>query len=602
VPQDDPLLGETLGSYRVVRLIGRGGMGSVYLAIQPSIGSRVAIKVLSPEASESRELVERFFAEARAVNLIKSDGIVSVIDLSFLADGRPYIVMEYLEGSALSGIMRRFGRLPIGWTCKLAGDVLAALDAAHRAGVVHRDLKPDNVFVTSSGRVKVLDFGIAKLQAGAKKGSLATSDGTLLGTPLYMSPEQAQGQPVGTATDLYSMGVMLFEALSGRPPFEADNIFELLRSQITATPPLLRLLRPEVPVALESAVARALAKAPADRPASARELGAELAGISTNLPRESFAPPPGLVSDDTLVSLVPSAPNTGPVPPTVRAISSASLAPALAPTSTATTTTGASDATVSRSRWVVGLAVGLGGMVLLSGLAILGVFYLGMRPGRERAREPRPPVVPTALRGPPRVAPGERPDLVGAYGISSGKNPDGTSYRGEVTIVPRGMTLVETWELGENGSYSGVGLLEDEALGVGWGTKGQAGVVVYDVKGGKLSGRSALAGTALVGAEELEGPSGVHGSYEIVKGTEPDGKSYRGKVQIEKRGSVWRVVWHKQGRTTVGVGLLEGSVFAAGFGSGDGGVVLYQRSATGLSGRWAMTGDDRTGTEVLRRH
>src|SRR5688572_19929646 len=192
----DPLLGRSVGSYRIARRIGAGGMGEVYRGVQPHIGSRVAIKVLSHECAKSPALVERFFAEARAVNVIRHENIVNVIDLSALPDGRPYIVMEHLEGAPLSAILRRFGPLPLGTLTRLIGDVLDALDAAHAKGVVHRDLKPDNVFVSRSGRAKVLDFGIAKLRPDLAALSDATRTGALLGTPHYMSPEQALGQSV----------------------------------------------------------------------------------------------------------------------------------------------------------------------------------------------------------------------------------------------------------------------------------------------------------------------------------------------------------------------------------------------------------------------
>ena len=208
----DPLLGETLGSYRVVRLIGRGGMGSVYLAVQPSIGSRVAIKVLSRECTDRKDLVERFFAEARAVNLIRHETIVNVLDQAMLPDGRPFIIMEYLDGAPLATLLEDSINartpLPLGGLARLAVEVLDALGAAHAKNIVHRDLKPDNIFVAPSGRPKVLDFGIAKLSDGGI-GS-ATRTGSLLGTPHYMSPEQAAGKVVDHRADIYAMGVILY--------------------------------------------------------------------------------------------------------------------------------------------------------------------------------------------------------------------------------------------------------------------------------------------------------------------------------------------------------------------------------------------------------
>ena len=159
-----PLAGQLLGSYRIARLLGQGGMGEVYLGVQPEIGSRVAIKLLSLDAARAPGIVERFFAEARAVNVIRHEGIVSILDLARLRDGRPYIVMEFLDGAPLSKVFEEHRPMPLGALVQMSIWVLGALGAAHALGITHRDLKPDNVFVTTLGRVKLLDFGIAKLK------------------------------------------------------------------------------------------------------------------------------------------------------------------------------------------------------------------------------------------------------------------------------------------------------------------------------------------------------------------------------------------------------------------------------------------------------
>jgi serine/threonine protein kinase len=261
---DDPLIGETLGAYRVAGLLGVGGMGRVYKGVQPQIGSRVAIKVLSHECAQRRDLVERFFSEARAVNLIRHESIVNVLDLATLPDGRPFIIMEYLDGAPLSAIVERTGPLPLGSLARLIAEVLDALGAAHGKGVVHRDLKPDNVFVTPAGRPKVLDFGIAKLHQTFGPGT-ATQTGSLLGTPHYMAPEQALGRAVDPRTDLYAVGVILFECATGRRPFEASSLYDLLRQHVDEPPPAPRRLRPEMSPAYEEVILRALAKDPAQR-------------------------------------------------------------------------------------------------------------------------------------------------------------------------------------------------------------------------------------------------------------------------------------------------------------------------------------------------
>jgi eukaryotic-like serine/threonine-protein kinase len=288
---DDPLLGSMVGSYRIADTIGEGGMGRVYKAVQPNIGSRVAIKVLSAECSSNPTLVDRFFAEARAVNLIRHEGLVGVLDLATLPDKRPFIVMEHLEGAPLSALIRSRGALPLGTLVTLLGEVLDALAAAHEMGIVHRDLKPDNLFVTSGGRIKLLDFGVAKLRPELGGVGDATRTGSLLGTPHYMSPEQAQGLAVDHRADLYALGVMLFEGATGQRPYpNATSLYELLKAHVELMPPQPSLLRPEVPPALEQVMLRALQKNPAQRFQSAGELAQALGQAARALPPESFVP------------------------------------------------------------------------------------------------------------------------------------------------------------------------------------------------------------------------------------------------------------------------------------------------------------------------
>ncbi|MFT3695771.1 MAG: serine/threonine-protein kinase [Kofleriaceae bacterium] len=288
----DPLIGAQLGAYRIETLIGIGGMGRVYKAVQPAIGSRVAIKVLSRECTDRKDLVERFFAEARAINVVAHESIVNVLDLSELPDGRPYIVMEFLDGAPLSNVIETAKAsgtpLPIGTVTRLATEVLDALGAAHGKGVIHRDLKPDNIFVTPAGRAKVLDFGIAKLQP--ELGGKNTHTGSLLGTPPYMSPEQAAGRAIDTRADLYAMGIILFECLTLQRPFVADALFDLLKKHIEEPPPSPRSIRSDIPLELEQVILTALAKFPAQRFANARAMSAALQHATQNLPPEQWAP------------------------------------------------------------------------------------------------------------------------------------------------------------------------------------------------------------------------------------------------------------------------------------------------------------------------
>jgi serine/threonine protein kinase len=284
----DPLLGQSVGPYRVACSIGAGGMGQVYKGVHPTIGSRVAIKVLLGDFSRQQSLVERFFAEARSVNVIRHESIVNVLDLAWLPDGRPYIVMEFLDGQPLSAVIRQRGALPLGALLGLVREVLDALAAAHAQGIVHRDLKPDNIFVTPAGRAKVLDFGIAKLRPDLGSGNDATATGSILGTPQYMSPEQALGRSVDARADLYSLGVILFQGATGRLPFQGASLYETLRQHIEASPPSPRALRPELPESLEQTILRSLEKEPARRFGSAAELSVALEQAAQWLPRDSF--------------------------------------------------------------------------------------------------------------------------------------------------------------------------------------------------------------------------------------------------------------------------------------------------------------------------
>ena len=280
----DPLLGTLVGRYRLTHLLGEGGMGRVYSATHEVIGGRVAIKVMS---TFNDELVSRFFAEARAVNLVEHDAIVKVSDLSQLPDGRPYIVMEHVAGETLRALIQRREPLPVGGAIDVMTEVLLALDAVHAAGIVHRDLKPDNIIVTPNGRVRVLDFGVAKLLTG---GPARTHTGAAVGTPEYMAPEQIRGTAVDARTDVYAAAVALFEAITGVRPFDGDSEFDVMRAHLEAPPPSVRGARPELDGAIDDVLARALAKSPSDRFASAGEMATALRAARATLPADQQRP------------------------------------------------------------------------------------------------------------------------------------------------------------------------------------------------------------------------------------------------------------------------------------------------------------------------
>jgi serine/threonine-protein kinase len=243
------------------------------------------VKLLSDACARDPDLLERFFAEARSVNLIRHENIVNVLDLARLDDGRPYIVMEFVEGRTLGSVLGA-GRVPLGGIVQVMDEVLSALGAAHAIGIVHRDLNPENILVTAEGHAKVLDFGIAKLAPDLHH-SPRTRTGALLGTPSLMAPEQISGRSaIDARTDIYAAGVVLFEAVCGAVPFQGEVLFDLMRAHVEQPPPAPRLLRPELSIAFEAVILTALAKDPAARYQSAAEMAHALANAALGLPDE----------------------------------------------------------------------------------------------------------------------------------------------------------------------------------------------------------------------------------------------------------------------------------------------------------------------------
>ena len=263
-----------IGPYRVVRVLGKGGMGVVYEAVHATIQRRVAIKVLRSELASDPERAARFVNEARAVNLVEHPGVVQVADIGQQSDGAPYIVMEFLRGETLSSRLKRHGG-PLPWpdVVRYAQQILDVLRAAHQQNIVHRDLKPDNVMLVEEGqlaggmRVKVLDFGIAKLLDEANAAHFKTKTGALMGSPAYMSPEQCKGgERITVQSDLYALGVVLFELLSGQLPHAADGPGHMVVLHMFGAPRSLRELRAHLPAGLYALVDALLQKSPEARP------------------------------------------------------------------------------------------------------------------------------------------------------------------------------------------------------------------------------------------------------------------------------------------------------------------------------------------------
>ena len=262
--------GEPVGEYVIDEKLGEGGFGAVYKATHPLIGKQVAVKVLFRQYSANPAMVTRFVSEARAVNQIRHKSIIDIFSFGQLDDGRHYYVMELLEGAPLDRLLKSQGRLAVADAMPIFRSLARALDAVHEKGIFHRDLKPANIFICTDDDAlypKLLDFGIAKL-GSAPPGSPKTQTGAPLGTPYYMSPEQCRGKKVDQRTDVYSFGVLAYQTLTGRLPFDDPAYMEILFKQMTEQAALPSTICPEVPAALDEPILTMMDKEPDKRPAS----------------------------------------------------------------------------------------------------------------------------------------------------------------------------------------------------------------------------------------------------------------------------------------------------------------------------------------------
>jgi serine/threonine-protein kinase len=280
------VIGTTVGSYRITNKVSIGGMGTVYKAEHTLIGKHAAVKVLHPELTTNKDIVNRFFNEAKATTRIKHPGIVEVFDFGYLPSGHAYLVMEFLEGMSLARRLKTRGRIGEGEAAMMLRSVCSALTAAHAKGIVHRDLKPDNIFLcpdpdsATGERPKLLDFGIAKLTDVGLAGS-ATKTGAVMGTPTYMSPEQCRGTgEVDLRADLYSLGCIFYELVTARPPFTNLGAGELIGAHLFMQPEPPSQHQPGLSSESEQLILALLAKKPDERPQTAKELAQRLTQIA----------------------------------------------------------------------------------------------------------------------------------------------------------------------------------------------------------------------------------------------------------------------------------------------------------------------------------
>ncbi len=281
----DPLLGKDVGDYRIEQRIGAGGMGVVYRGLHRLIGKPVAIKVLRFRMDQ--ESTQRLLAEARTVASLRHRGITDIFGFGTSPDGRPYIVMELLQGKPLDVLLKEQGPMSADEVLWILEEALGPLAVAHTSGVIHRDLKPSNFFVSSEAGgaryLKILDFGLAKRRSSEQN---LTAAGSILGTPEYLSPEQATAKPLTPAADLYSLGAMAFELLTGTPPFTGPSPIEIILKQLNAIPPRVST-KVQVPEKLDDLVAQLLEKDPANRPGSATELKSQVVKLRKGLARQA---------------------------------------------------------------------------------------------------------------------------------------------------------------------------------------------------------------------------------------------------------------------------------------------------------------------------
>jgi len=376
----DPFIGREIlnGQFQILQKIGTGGMGAVYKALQPAMNRMVGVKILHPKLTNRKDLVARFRREARAMSHLTHPNTVKVFLYGELEDGSLYIIMEFLDGKNMNQTVRAEGPMPIERGLPILMQVCSALEEAHRAGIIHRDLKPENIFLCQQGGLKdyakVLDFGLAKVtEREMRPGSIIlTQEGMVFGTPEFMSPEQAQGKVLTAASDIYSLATILYEALTGKLPFEAKTAMDFLSHHVSHKPIALSARVPgkTFPPLLDQIIARALAKKPEERFASAADFGAAMQAVlqgRTELP-EGLTP-----QASAPYHVAPSAESSSPSHPQQASRQSALSGsdPSGHPTIADGPRRLSSQQGSALQRWLLLAGVALGCLVVGAGLAVV---------------------------------------------------------------------------------------------------------------------------------------------------------------------------------------------------------------------------------------